>query len=163
MNNRDLVKLLLSNGASTSEQDKHGRTVVEYIEDGSMVGMLVENSLFEGQACGRDLVCAISFCRVRLVRKLIESGVDANSRDSHERAVLLTASEHADDLFNIITDDINDRDEYGTYGSELMKLLKVLLEAGAKPCIPGHNLRTPATAYVHVLMSFLIFTRTTLD
>ena len=129
-NNKELVTLLLEHGAETSARDITGRTAVEYDEDGGMVDLLIEHSLSERYACGRDLIRAAKFFKVDLVRRLIESGVDVNSRDSRGQTALLITQESADD----------------GYDGDDAEVLDLLLKADANPYASDYDLRTPISS-----------------
>jgi ankyrin repeat protein len=129
-NNRELVIHLLQHKAKTSTRDETGRTAVEYDKDGGMVDLLVKDSLRKQNACGRDLICAARFFKVDLVRELIESGVDVNSRDSNGQTALHAVQESAAEGYD-------GRDE---------KIVKLLLKAGANPYMPDNDLRTPISS-----------------
>jgi ankyrin repeat protein len=144
--NKDLVVLLLAHEASTITRDDKGRSAIEYDRDGSMVELLIEHSLSQKNACGRDLICAAKFCKLDLIRRLVSSGVDVNSRDSRGQTALLRANVLADEHFDTLYDDIDDDVGYEKHGVELIGALHVLLEVGANPCIPDDDLRTPANS-----------------
>jgi ankyrin repeat protein len=129
-NNRELVIHLLQHKAETSTRDETGRTAVEYDKDGGMVDLLVENSLRKQYACGRDLICAARFFKVDLVRELIESGVDVNSRDSDGQTALHAVQESA---------------ARGYWGCD-EKIVDLLLKAGANPYMPDNDLRAPISS-----------------
>ena len=128
-NNEKLMTLLLEHGAKTSARDTTGRTAVEYNEDGDMVELLIGNSLSERRACGRDLICAAKFFKVDLVRRLIDSGVDVNSRNSLGQTALLVTQQSG----------------YEGYDGNDAVILHLLLRAGANPYLPNSDLRTPTS------------------
>ena len=146
MNNQHLVKVLLNHGASTSGEDKQGRTAVEYSGDQETVDLLIKYALSKRKACGKDLICAANFCRMQSIRRLIAIGIDVNSRDSRGKTALLNVHELADDHFNIPSNDIHDDVEYERRGQELEKTLRILLKAGADPHIPDDDLQTPSNS-----------------
>lgn len=129
-NNEELVTLLLEHGAETSARDTRGRTAVEYNEDGDMVELLIRESLSKSRACGRDLICAAKFFKVDLVRRLIESRVDVNSRNSLGQTALLVTQQSANEGYD---------------GSD-EEILDLLLQAGANPYMPDYNLQTPISS-----------------
>lgn len=90
------------------------------------------------------MICAANFYRVDLIRKSIAIGIDVDSQDSRGQTALLRAHELADDHFDTRTDDIEDDVEYETRVVELVDILEILLRAGANPCIPDDDLRTPS-------------------
>lgn len=146
-NNQELVVLLLGYKAITHARDATGRMPVEHAQDEGMVELLIEHSLSKKYACGRDLICAANFCKVNLIRRLIESGVDLNSRNSLGRTALLCAHEFANAHFDRIDDD----DDYASDGDnrtdeEVIEALDLLLEAGANPCVPDDDLLTSSTS-----------------
>jgi len=126
-NNEELVTLLLEHGANTSARDTAGKIAAEYSKDGDMVELLIKNSLDKGRACGSDLICAAKFFKVDLVRRLIESRVDVNSRDSLGQTALLVTQQSASE-------------HYDGRDSEIIDLL---LRAGANPYMPDYNSWTP--------------------
>lgn len=98
--------------------------------DGGMVDLLVQNSLRKQYVCGRDLICAARFFKVDLVRELIESGVDVNSRDSDGQTALHAVQESA---------------AQGYDGSD-ERIVDHLLKAGANPYMPDNDLFTPISS-----------------
>jgi ankyrin repeat protein len=128
-NNEELVTLLLEHGAKTSARDTTGRTAVEYSEDGDMVELLIGNSLSKRRACGRDLICASKFFKMDLVRRLIESGVDVNSRDSLGQTALLVTQQSASKYY-----DGNDEEIIDLFlQAGEIRIIDLLLQAGANP------------------------------
>jgi ankyrin repeat protein len=128
--NRDLVECLLWYGAKTSTRDETGRTAVEYNKDGAMVDLLVENSLHKQYACGRDLICAARFFKVDLVRRLLKSKANVDSRDSDGQTALHAVQESANKGYD---------------GSDA-EVVDLLLEANANPYMPDNNLFTPISS-----------------
>lgn len=116
---------------------------MDYDRDGGIVELLIEHSLSEGYACGSDLICAARFCKVDLIRRLIESGVKLDSRNSLGQTALLCAHEFAIEHFDRNTGiDDNGDDGDDRTDEEVMEALDLLLKAGADPCVPDDNLLT---------------------
>jgi ankyrin repeat protein len=138
-NNEELVTLLLEHGANTSARDTAGKIAAEHSKDGDIVELLIKSSLDKGRACGRDLICAAKFFKVYLVERLIDSGVDVNSRNSLGQTALLVTQQSADEYYCGNHENIIDL----LVQSGEIRIIDLLLQAGANPYMPDYNLRTP--------------------
>lgn len=79
------------------------------------------------RACGKDLICAAKFFKVDLIRRLIDSGVDVDSRNSLGQTALLVTQQSGCEGYD---------------GTDAV-ILHMLLRAGANPYLPDSDLRTP--------------------
>lgn len=148
--NPNLIKLLLERGADKTIKDNAGKTALDYAKTPEI------GALFDDPADkGKRLIDAAMYGVLETVKKLLDEGVDVNSKDRYGETALIKASgslvgmnvfnlliERGADV-NIVSSDRGDSALSIASGNNQLDKVRILLEKGANPNVTPTNGLSP--------------------
>ena len=156
--NKEMIRLLLNEGADVNAKDKDGRTALMdavWQEDEEIVQLLLDKGAdinAKDKWSGTALMDAVWQGNEKMVRNLIDGGADVDAKDKDGRTALMGAVLQEDEeIVRILLDkgaDVNTKDKWS--GTALMdavlqgnkEIVRILLDKGADINAKGIDFRT---------------------